>query len=190
MKTLAVNADNDIYMTANGLAIAEGAKCQSVVMDTLIKTQRGGLQFDKNEGIDYFGTIFQDANYLPMWATEVQSRVREFDWVKDIEDFKYEFDRSASTVRWSMVVLNTDGERIRLGTSMNDRSRSELEIDLDWKSILDKPNGLEEALAILERMRKAAGDKRFLVKKDTLAKTKETVNDAVLRPLKTPLKRS
>ena len=53
MKTLGRNSDNDIFLGAHGdLSVITGKQAQSSVIESIILTQKGELQFDEDAGID------------------------------------------------------------------------------------------------------------------------------------------
>ena len=114
MKTLGKNADNDLYLEAGGLAILHDADAQCEVIEAILQTQQGELQFDEDRGIDYFGTVLQSPTYIDFWAAQVQEKILELDFVSTIEDFEYRFDSESSTLYWSMTVVNTDDDRLDL----------------------------------------------------------------------------
>lgn len=178
MKTLGRNADNDLYLEAGGLAILHDADAQCAVIESILQTQKGELQFDEDGGIDYFGTVLQNPNNIQFWAAQVTSKIEALDFVAAVEDFQYRFDAATSTLYWSMTVVNKDNERLDLRqkkTVLDGRPG----IAVDWKDVYDKPMGAAEALAMVESMANEARDLEELQASSPLVKVKDVINRIV-----------
>ena len=176
MKTLGKNADNDLYLAGNHLAILQDADAQCAVIESILQTQQGELQFDEDAGIDYFGTILQSPRYIDFWAAQVRTKIGDLDFVSSVDDFTYEFDGPSSTLTWSMTVTNTNDERLDLinkKTAINGSPG----IDVSWNDIYDKPKGVQDSLDMVEAMRNEAIDFHgTLDSRSTLRDTKDVVN--------------
>lgn len=180
MKTLGTNADNDLYLEVGKLSIVKGAEAQCQIIESLLQTQQGELQFDEDAGIDYFGTVLQSPRYIDFWAAQVRSKVEALSFVSSVEDFTYTFDGKSSTLFWSMTVVNTDDERLDLRNKQTviDGSPG---IDVQWDSIYDKPTGIDKVASTLSSMMvEAAG--RNLNGKSTLADVKNILMDVTYDP--------
>lgn len=182
MKTLGRNADNDLYLEAGRLAIVHDAEAQCAIIESVLQTQQGELQFDEDAGIDYFGTVLQSPQNISFWAAQVRSKIEALDFVADIEDFTYEFDYKTGTLQWSMTVINTDEERLDL----RDKKLvidGEPGIQVDWKDISDKPLDIDDTLAMVEGMRDEAQDLGdVLTSRSTLANVKDVLNKVIYAP--------
>ena len=97
MKTLGRNSDNDLYLEAGELAILHDVDAQCAIIEAVVQTQRGELQFEDDKGIDYFGTVLTSPRFLAVWAAQVRKSIGALDFVSAIEDFTYEFQPSTST---------------------------------------------------------------------------------------------
>ena len=182
MKTLGKNADNDLYLEAGGLAILHDAEAQCAVIESVLQTQQGELQFDPDGGIDYFGTVFQNPTYIDFWAGQVQDKISALDFVESIEDFTYRFDAKTSTLYWSMTVINTEDERLDLQNKKTVITGSP-GIDVSWNDIYDKPIGVQQALDMVEAMHEEAVDTREqLTSSSTLRDTKGLLNKIIFDP--------
>jgi len=182
MKTLGRNADNDLYLEAGGLAILHDADAQCAVIEAILQTQQGELQFDPDRGIDYFGTVLQNPTYIDFWAAQVQSRIEDLDFVASVDDFTYRFDNQTSTLYWSMTVTNTDEDRLDLRDKKTviDGSPG---TDISWNDIYDKPTGVQQALDMVEAMHEEAVDTReMLTPSSTLRDTKGLLNRIIFDP--------
>jgi len=184
MHTLARNSANDLFVSAGGLAIAKDANAQSDIIRSIILTQQGELQFDAEGGIDYFGTVFQNARYIDLWAAEVRTKIKKLSWVESITDFTYEFNRETSSVIWTMTVNTTNGDKLTITPRNKIPEDKPLRYELDWNSIYNKPRGAEEAAATVKRMK--AGRTRQpedgLTRASTWMDANKAINDIVLRP--------
>ena len=182
MKTLGRNADNDLYLEAGNLAILHDADAQCAIIESILQTQQGELQFEPDKGIDYFGTVLQNPTYIDFWAAQVQSRIAELDFVESVDDFTYRFEKETSTLYWSMSITNTDDDRldIRDKKTIIDGSPG---IDVSWNDIYDKPTGVQQALDMVEAMHEEAIDTREkLDGSSTLRDAKGLLNKIIFEP--------
>ena len=175
MKTLGRNIDNDLYIAGSGLAIVSDAEAQCAIIESIISTQRGELQFDDNAGIDYFGTVFRNPSYIPVWASQVQSQIEALSWVASVDDFTYNFDRPNSTLIWSMTVVTTSGERLDLKNKQI-KVGGVSSVNVKWNDIYDKPDGASTVISSINTMADAANGINELTAADSMAKVKEALN--------------
>lgn len=177
MKTLGRNIDNDLYLAGANLAMVSDAEAQCAIIESIISTQRGELQFDDEAGIDYFGTVFRNPSYIPVWASQVQSQIEALSWVSSVDDFTYNFDRSNSTLIWSMTVVTTSGERLDLQNKQI-KVAGVSSVNVDWNDIYDKPDGTDTVIssinAMADKVQKGGIDE--LKSSDSMAKVKEALN--------------
>lgn len=181
MKTLGRNADNDLYLEAGGLAILHDAEAQCAIIESVLMTQQGELQFDDEAGIDYFGTVFQNPNNIRFWAAQVTSKIEALDFVSAVEDFEYRFDNKTGTLYWSMTVINTDNDRLDLlnKKTVLDGSPG---VDVSWNDIYDKPDKVDETLDMVEAMRDEAQEVSPFTNSTRLERVKEVINRVVYDP--------
>jgi hypothetical protein len=182
MKTLGRNADNDLYIESNSFAIVSDLDAQCAIIESILQTQQGELQFDDEAGIDYFGTILMNPNRIQLWEGIVKSKIQALSFVSRIEDFKYKYVVSESTLYWSMVAINNDGDKIIITDRKTTLSGSP-GVDVSWDNVYDKPDGVEESLDMLEGMHHEAVDVGItLSDASTLRQTKEVFNRVVFDP--------
>ena len=183
MKTLGLNRDNDIYLNGGGFAEAVDIDAQRIIIETLLLTQKGELQFDDEAGIDYFGTVLQSPTYIEPWAREVQSKVEDLPFVGAVENFEYRFDAKTSTLYWSMQVLNTDGKTISFD-NRSTRLDGSPGVDVKWDDIYNKPDGAGASTEMVQRMVEAAleavGTDGQLPDSSTLREIKNIINSVLL----------
>ena len=184
MKTLGRNKDNDLYIEAGNLAIVTDADAQCEIIESVLMTQKGELQFDAEKGVDYFGTILQNAtpSNLDLWSYIVKEQIEALEFVSSVEDFTYEFDGKTGTLKWDMRVLNTDDEILNLKERklVLDGSPG---VDVAWDTIYDKPLGSDEALKGIEQMQNEALINQPNINNSTsLAQAKGLFNDVTFTP--------
>lgn len=184
MKTLGRNKDNDLYIESGKLAIVTDADAQCEIIESVLMTQKGELQFDAEKGVDYFGTILQNAtpSNLDLWSYIVKEQIEALEFVSSVEDFTYEFDGKTGTLKWDMRVLNTDDEILNLKERklVLDGSPG---VDVAWDTIYDKPLGSDEALKGIEQMQnEALINQPNLNNSTTLAQAKGLFNDVTFTP--------
>ena len=175
MTTLAINESGDIYMTARSLALAEGKECESVILHTRCKTQKGELQFDGAAGIDYFGTVFEDQRKAAACAAQIRASASKLAWVKRVKSLDYSVDAPKGTFAWKMVVIDLNGEEVTVGGFKKGESS---DMGISWNEITDKPEGLETVSSRLNRLTALNVDD--LTRSDSSGKIKETVNEIIV----------
>ena len=184
MKTLGRNKDNDLYIESGKLAIVTDGDAQCEIIESVLMTQKGELQFEAEKGVDYFGTILQNAtpSNLDLWSYIVKEQIEALEFVSSVEDFTYEFDGKTGTLKWDMRVLNTDDEILNLKERklVLDGSPG---VDVAWDTIYDKPLGSDEALKGIEQMQnEALINQPNLNNSTTLAQAKGLFNDVTFTP--------
>ena len=182
MKTLGRNADNDLYIESSSFALVHDKEAQCAIIESLLLTQQGELQFDEDAGIDYFGTVLMRPDRIALWAADVRTKILALPFVSSIEDFNYRFEKSESSLYWSMVVVTKDQEKLVLSNKKTSLSGSP-GIDVSWNDIYDKPDGIEDALELVDGMHHEAVDAGItLSKSSTLRQAKEIFNRIVFDP--------
>lgn len=108
-KTIARNADNDIYLDFTGqIAMANGIQALEQIAKAAILTVKGELQYNTEGGIPYFETVFKSQNNIYLWRAYVLRRIRQFAWVKDITSFEYSVDNTEHTINYSITIVTND----------------------------------------------------------------------------------
>lgn len=185
MKTLSRNIKNDIYIEKGGLALSEDAEAKCDIIESIVLTQQGELQFDPEGGVDYFGSVFQSAQYIDLWAAQVRTIIEALDWVQSVENFEYHFDAPTSSLYWSMEVLSVDGERLDIKDKKR-KSDDTLDVKIKWDTIYNKENvdTARKSMAKMIAARNSApySDKDGLANNATLQNLKNGVNDIILLP--------
>ena len=59
-----------------------------------------------------------------------------------------------------------------------------LVIDYEWKDVKNKPEGFDEAIAVINKMMAAASGFEYLTSADVLLTVKEVINEVLMNPLK------
>lgn len=182
MKTLGTNNDNDIYIAAGQLVMVSDEEAQQAIIEAVLRTQQGELQFDEDAGVDYMGTVFLSPLYISFWEAQVKGKVEALDFVEEVEEFEYEFSAATNTLIWNMTVRNTDGNIIELKNRKTTVDGAP-GVDVKWNDIYGKPDGIEETLSFVETMRNEAQDYyHTLGSKATLQEVKNVLNRVVFDP--------
>ena len=111
MQTLAVNADNELYVGArNSLVMATGNDAVAQTCVRAASTTLTELQYAYDTGVDYLGTVFSYGNdaasLTKISLDENLSRVTGVNSVTDLEVF---FDSTTNQLYYSAVVVTDDG---------------------------------------------------------------------------------
>ena len=109
LSTIAIQ-NGDIAIGGGGFKIAYGRDNFLVQIHSAIKTIKGEVLLNPDEGIDYFGTIFNNNAVLgpQVWAERVLRRLKEFPFVESILKFDYKYDKGVLT--YELNVKTIDGE--------------------------------------------------------------------------------
>lgn len=89
--------------------MVDGKDAHAQTIEAAILTVKGELQYDTENGIPYFDTIFQNPNKIDLWRAYVIKRVREFTWVNDILSFDVSYDYKNQSVKYDMTVVTDEG---------------------------------------------------------------------------------
>ena len=76
MKTIAINENNDIYLTPSGnLALKQDLEAMGDIFVNKSQTVRGELQFDTTKGIDFYNTIFNSPSEPELFQSELTEQL-------------------------------------------------------------------------------------------------------------------
>ena len=109
MEALARSVNHDLFLFAGQLAMCDGKIAYAQIIEAAILTVKGELQFNVEQGIPYFDTIFLHPNKIALWKAYVIKRVKEFSFVLTVDKFEYDFDYKNHTVNYSMTVSTDEG---------------------------------------------------------------------------------
>ena len=111
MQTLAVNADNELYVGANNsLIMATGDDAVAQASVRAASTTRGELQYAQKDGVNYLDTVFA-------YGVEATSGMRRslFDelskvtGVNNVSDLQVVFDPTTGSVFYAAAVITENG---------------------------------------------------------------------------------
>ncbi len=115
MSTLAVNDDNDIY-AVNGVLqfLPSGAEATSQTVKRRMQTYLGEVLYNVNEGVDYFGTVFNGSPNVLTFESSARSNILDVQDVTGIESFTAEasnnvltYTAEINTIYGTITVNNT-----------------------------------------------------------------------------------
>ena len=97
-----------------GFAMCDGKEEYAQTIAAAILTVRGEIVTMQNYGIPYFTTVFTSRNLTPAWARAVRRIVLGLPFVRNIEEFTYEFDNKRKVLKYYLAVSTKDGETVEL----------------------------------------------------------------------------
>lgn len=90
MITIATNSDNDLYIDSNGnLAISQDINALANVSKNVVLTTLGEPEYNQQEGIPYFETIFTDTPKIDLFQASVVSAMENLENVERVSSFEY-----------------------------------------------------------------------------------------------------
>lgn len=109
MKTLATDSTYDIFLdTATGsLAVHTGNDAYADIVAAAIRTVKGEIQLDTEEGVPYFDTVFKSVGRVNLWKALVENRVNKFPFVRSIVSFTHNIDFENRILHYTLII-NTD----------------------------------------------------------------------------------
>ncbi len=113
MRTIARSANNDMFLYAGQLAMCDGKIAYAQIIESAVLTVKGELQFDIEQGIPYFDTIFRSAKRAALWKAYVIDRVKQFSFVTSVTSFEYDIDYKNHVINYTMRV-NTDKGKVTI----------------------------------------------------------------------------
>lgn len=105
---------NDIrwdYSTG-GFAMCNGVEAYAQTIEAVVLTVKGELVTQRDFGIPYFSTIFDNNSRANEWATAVTEIVSALDFVDSIDSFDYAYDPKDKAMHYQMTVTTKDGNTV------------------------------------------------------------------------------
>lgn len=97
-------------VAAVGFALATGREAYGTVIADAVRTLKGELQLDVEAGIPYLETVFESRGKVEQWKYYVRERIRQFPFVRGVDDFVTSFDGETGKLTYSLVVRTDEGE--------------------------------------------------------------------------------
>lgn len=89
MKTIAINENNDIYLTPSGnLAIKQDLAAMGDIFVNKAQTVRGELQFDSEKGIDFYNTIFNSPTEIELFQADLTEQLEDTEETDRVYSYK------------------------------------------------------------------------------------------------------
>ena len=89
-QTIATDEHNDIYLDgANNLALADDREALANIVLNVFRTNYGELQFNTDDGIPYFATIFNNAPNVRMFEAFLRDRALAVPGIESVGAFSY-----------------------------------------------------------------------------------------------------
>jgi len=111
-KEIVVSHKNDIRWdpVSGGFEMCEGNEEFAQTIEAVVKTVLGELQTNRDYGIPYFTTIFNDRRHNDIWESAVREAVEALPFVVRINSFEYEYDEARLVLTYQMEVTVSGGE--------------------------------------------------------------------------------
>lgn len=103
-----IGSTEDIFFENGDLALAHGKEAYGIIISDAIRTLLGEIQLNIEEGIDYFGTVFENINGIPMWRSAVRKKILSYPFVKSIGEIRSEI--VDHTLKYSIDIYTDEGE--------------------------------------------------------------------------------
>lgn len=89
-QTIATDEHNDIYLDGGGnLAISADREALANIVLNVFRTNYGELQFNIDDGIPYFATIFNNAPNIRMFEAFLRDRALAIPGIESVGAFSY-----------------------------------------------------------------------------------------------------
>ena len=116
--TLAVNNNNDIYLSGGTFATVNGIDAYKTILESVIRTVKGELKNEPDIGIPYFDTIFDSPSKINQWKTSVLIATVKFPFVNEIVSFDAEYVKATSTLNYE-IEISTDLGNVQISGQIN-----------------------------------------------------------------------
>ena len=90
-QTIATDEHNDLYLDGAGnLALASDREALANIVLNVFRTNYGELQFNTDDGIPYFATVFNNAPNVRMFEAFLRDRALSISGIESVGTFSYE----------------------------------------------------------------------------------------------------
>lgn len=109
MKTIATNSDNDIYRDSNGdLALLTDINALANISRNVVLTNLGEPEFNQQDGIPYFETIFTDTPKIDLLQAAQIAALENLEDVNRVSN--YEYEQSDGVYSYSLIEHTSFGD--------------------------------------------------------------------------------
>ena len=110
-KLFAVNDENDIFANANGtLAFVEDEAAVDQDVKHGLKSQKGEMIYNKQEGVDYLGTIFAPFPNVETFIKSCRENIRRKADVLSVDSF--EVFKEDNIAKFEAVITTKFGKQV------------------------------------------------------------------------------
>lgn len=122
-QTIATNANNDMHVDAMGnLAVFDDREALANIVLNVFRTNYGELQYNTNDGIPYFATIFNDSPNIRLFEAFLRERALAIPGIESVGAFSYEVKESPITYKQnpagSIEIKKTTANEVHLNYRM------------------------------------------------------------------------
>lgn len=109
MQTIAINANNDIYLDNSGnIAVKTDINAMADIFTNKSQTNKGELLYNTEKGIDFFNTIFSSPYYPDLFQKEVVNELEDTDETQRVSSFEGEVNEDVYT--YTAQIITSYGE--------------------------------------------------------------------------------
>ena len=87
MKSLLTDENNDLYLVNFSLAIGEGQQAVAQIVNNVLRTQRGEVDYDTSRGIPYLETVLGDNPDVDLWSSYMIQAIKSIEYVNRVVSF-------------------------------------------------------------------------------------------------------
>lgn len=87
MRSLLTDENNDLFLVNYGLAIGEDKQAVAQIVNNVLRTQRGEVDYDTSRGIPYLETVLGDNPDVNLWSSYMISAIKSIEYVSRILSF-------------------------------------------------------------------------------------------------------
>lgn len=100
---------NDIYLLNGQIALCDGKERHAQVLASVIRTVRGELLLDAEEGLPYFATVF-GVRQEKIMADAIRTAAERLPFVTGVKEFSYKVDERTHVFSYSLTVSTREGD--------------------------------------------------------------------------------
>lgn len=97
MRSILTDENNDLYLVNFGLAIGEGQQATAQIINNVLKTQRGEVDYDTTRGIPYLETVLGDNPDVDLWSSYMVQALNNIEYVNRVISFVPEVNNNTLT---------------------------------------------------------------------------------------------
>lgn len=105
MRSFLTDENNDLYLVNFSLAIGEDKTAVAQIINNVLRTQKGEVDYDTERGIPYLETVLGDNPDVDLWSSYMVAAINDLEYVNrvvsfvpDVQDNTLTFTSRVSTI--------------------------------------------------------------------------------------------